>query len=206
MKTIKHLFLILLIISLVIQLQSCYDPIKNTPCADTQYRTRNISQEDLSKVPYTGFDTLYFLNKQGDTCIVRGTGKQFSYEIEDEFGNPACDPTYRYSNQIYSISFIAVKGNLDFKLTQSYFYVIVERGDLYSVDYQASSFRVGLRNDSIVLKGVNYRQIVSFLPSVKLGLGGGFDYTYSLLYNSSYGVLYIKSEKENEEFSIIPKP
>jgi hypothetical protein len=204
MKTIKHLFLILLIISLVIQLQSCYDPIKNTPCADTQYRTRNISQEDLSKVPYTGFDTLYFLNKQGDTCIVRGTGKQFSYEIEDEFGNPACDPTYRYSNQVYDISYVAIRGNLAFRLTQNRYRILVDRGDFYAVSFSSFSGDVGLQNDSLILNGVNYRQIISFLPLLKNKVED-FDYSYSLLYNSNYGVLYIKSEKENEEFSIIPK-
>ncbi|MES2558409.1 MAG: hypothetical protein V4590_01625 [Bacteroidota bacterium] len=43
-----------------------------------------ISADDLSKVPYTGFDTLYFINKLGDTCIVRGTGKKFDTEEKRE--------------------------------------------------------------------------------------------------------------------------
>lgn len=184
------------------------------PCPDMKYETNNLSAGDLDKVPYSGFDTLYFLNKQRDTCIVRGTGKQFSYEIKSPNGNPNCGPDHQYTNQLYTIQFIPMRGNLSFVLTQKYDpqRIYFDMGDSYSVIFDTESNRVGLEYlgspyyiDSLMINGVKYGRITVCLADIKRGVQE-FDTTYKLLYNISHGILFIKSEKENEEFSIIPKP
>ncbi len=194
-------------------LQSCYDPNSNVDCNDTETITRNISTDDLSKVPYTGFDTLYFLNKQGDTCIVRGTGKQYNYEISVENGNPACPPPRRYFNQLYSIQFVPLKGNLAFSLTQKFNpgKVYVDR-QLYNVIFDCESPTIDFRDladsyyiDSLTINSISYNKINIFLTNIRNEIEVS-DTSYRLLYNKPYGVLYIKSAKQNEEFSIIPKP
>jgi hypothetical protein len=209
----KQLSFILMTLSSV-YLCSCYDPNKNTPCPDTQYETHNLSAADLNKVPYTGFDTLYFLNKQGDTCIVRGTGKQFSYEIKNQNGNPACPPNYQYNNQLYNLQFIPIRGNLSFILAHKYDpkRVYIDRGDQYSVKFNSESNAIGLKYpddpyyiDSLLINEHKYGRIIVCLSAIKNRVQE-YDTTYKLLYNMSHGVLFIKSDKENEEFSIISKP
>lgn len=196
-------------------LQSCYDPNSNVDCNDTETITRNISTDDLSKVPYIGFDTLYFLNKQGDTCIVRGTGKQYSYEISYENGNPACPPPRKYFNQLYSIHFVPIKGSFGFVLTQKYNpqRIYIDRHS-YSAVFNWISSSIGnypptpsslFYMDSATINGVVYKKITVFLTDVR-GKISVRDTSYKLFYNKTYGILYIKSSKQNEEFSIIPVP
>jgi hypothetical protein len=213
MNITKQLSFILMTLSSV-YLCSCYDPNKNTPCPDTQYETHNLSAADLNKVPYTGFDTLYFLNKQGDTCIVRGTGKRFSYEIKTQNGNPACPPSDQYTNQLYTIQFIPIRGNLSFSLTQKYEprRIYFDRGDFYLVRFDTESNRIGLEYpewsnyiDSLTINKEKYGRIIVCHSEIKNRVQE-YDTTYKLLYNMSHGVLFIKSDKDNEEFSIISKP
>jgi hypothetical protein len=113
MKSFLNTILVYCACASLFYLQSCYDPNSNVECNDTETQTRNISADDLSKVPYTGFDTLYFLNKHGDTCIVRGTGKQYYNETELESMRAGCPPQ-RTVFGAYKISFISVKGGFDF--------------------------------------------------------------------------------------------
>ncbi len=67
MKFISNAVLACYICTLAFYLQSCYDPNSNVECNDTETITQNISAGDLSKVPCTGFDILYSLDKKGDT-------------------------------------------------------------------------------------------------------------------------------------------
>lgn len=193
-------------------LQSCYDPNSNVDCNDTETITQNISAGDLSKVPYTGFDTLYFLNKQGDTCVVRGTGKQYSYETEYLQGNPACPPSQKYNYQVYRINFIALRGNLEFTIYQNgeVGLIKIEKSNYDTYFYSTASI-IGVKYnnrpyyiDSLILNGSPYGRITVFSSNVA-GEVGVNDTSYKLFYNQPYGILYMKSSKQNEEFSIIPK-
>jgi hypothetical protein len=215
MKPLLNIILVCCAGTSLFYLQSCYDPNSDITCGDTETETRNISAADISKVPYTGFDTLYFLNKKGDTCIVRGTGKQYGYETSYDNGDPACPPPRRYLNQLYTIKFVPVKGNLEFELTQKSYpqRIYIDRYS-YNVKFDWSSSSIGLPPpppsaifyiDSITLNRVLYEKISVFLTEVK-GEIGMPDTSYKLFYNRPYGVLRLKSTKQNEEFSIISKP
>ncbi|MES2560143.1 MAG: hypothetical protein V4590_10405 [Bacteroidota bacterium] len=210
MKFIIHLLASIGVCFGLIQLQSCGDP--SSHCKDPQTYHHNISASDLSKVPYTGFDTLYFIGKAGDTCIVRGTGKKFSSEEKRESSDPGC-PTERIDvNQLYTINFIPIKGNLEFQLSQkqSDYNVTVDRST-YNVIFRFESRGIDREEnnedyiDSLIIKNKVYTRISVFLTAVK-PIGSVRDTTNRLLYNKSYGILYIKSTKQNEEYCLIPKP
>ena len=92
MKTIKaRLVLVAAFIALTF-LSNCN---KTPPCPDSETTTENLPASTLSKVPYSGNDTLYFLNKQGDTCIVKGNGKQYYYIKEALPSSANCPGDYR---------------------------------------------------------------------------------------------------------------
>ena len=70
----KKLFSILLLVMLI---QSCS---KTDPCPKGQENYYNLTDEEKSKIPYTGTDTLVFISDKSDTATLIGKGKSQSYK------------------------------------------------------------------------------------------------------------------------------
>jgi hypothetical protein len=140
MKTINRLILLVITMVSLATLNNCG---KGPVCSDSETTTQDLTASSLSKVPYTGYDTLYFLNKQGDTCIVRGTGKQFYYLTETEIGNPDCPDDYK-KIQGYSILFTSVKGDLFFKLNLEDVFDIKIDVKKYAYYFEYSTDEIGV--------------------------------------------------------------
>ena len=209
MKTKTYsLPLFTLLITTAIYFNSCTPD--ETPVCGTAYNTTvNFTADDLSKVPYTGFDTLYFKDINGDTNIVVGSGKQYYYDkVYKTHGGPACPPDVT-NNQAYKIQFNPIKGDLNFKFIQQRTdWSIVIRKQNYSAYFTEyySLLDLTLPNDkyhfdSLTINGKSYYKVM---------LENGYndydgDTTYQALINKSFGLLSIKSRKENEEYTLLKK-
>ena len=165
-----------------------------TPVCGTAYNTTvNFTADDLSKVPYTGFDTLYFKDINGDTNIVVGSGKQYYYDKEYKtHGGPACPPDVT-NLQAYKIQFNPIKGDLNFKFIQQ------RDGSWFAISKTKYScvfiFEYYLLKDStLVYKGVPISNITDIA-----------DTTYACTFNLKQGILHFKSLKENEEYTLLKK-
>ena len=165
-----------------------------TPICGTAYNTTvNFTADDLSKVPYTGFDTLYFKDINGDTNIVVGSGKQYYYDKEYKtHGGPACPPDVT-NLQAYKIQFNPIKGDLNFKFIQQ------RDGSWFAISKTKYScvfiFEYYLLKDStLVYKGVPISNITDIA-----------DTTYACTFNLKQGILHFKSLKENEEYTLLKK-
>jgi hypothetical protein len=187
----------------------CYDPDdESSGCPNPTSTFYDLSADDLAKVPYTGFDTLYFKDKQGDTAVVAGGGKTFYDDLEYVFnsGGPAClQDTLRY--RAYKIFFRSLRGNLDFTFEQRRlkFSATVSRNKY--LPYYFTAYYPGLGQtsiypdyiDSLTINGVKYGRI---------DIENGYDRpvedtTYRLLINQSHGVLSISSKMHNEEYTLL---
>lgn len=113
-KTTIHLISILLLVILV---QSCS---KTDPCPNGQENYYNLTDEEKSKIPYTGTDTLVFVSDKGDTVTLIGQGKQQTYKRTTSGGNPDCQISYNYDNyERIDYNYLAnnpILNNIDFSL------------------------------------------------------------------------------------------
>ncbi len=93
MKKTIHLTSLLLFVMLS---QSCS---KTDPCPKGQENYYNLTDEEKSKIPYTGTDTLVFISDKGDTATLIGQGKSQSYKRTTSGGSPDCGAgSYVYEN------------------------------------------------------------------------------------------------------------
>jgi hypothetical protein len=189
-------FIIYIAIAYLITFSGC----KRDTCPDivTQHDTLNFTPSELSKVPYTGFDTLYFLNKLGDTCIVRGTGKKWGYETQTEASGIGCGPEKITYYPSCTINFQPVKNDLEFKLTMSRkeWSIIIEWPS-HQKWFYLPFFNTGIPRpespDYIESIAINNKQYTV----VRQGLGYSLnavvaDSTYRILYNIDHGLLQIQ--------------
>ncbi|MES2559205.1 MAG: hypothetical protein V4590_05665, partial [Bacteroidota bacterium] len=129
-----------------------------------------------------------------------------------ESGDPGCPTERIYINQFYTINFISIKGNFEFSLSQyqSDYAIRIDRST-YPIVFVFESGGIDLEAtheyyiDSQNIKNNVYRRISVFLKDTRTQLMS-YDSSYQLLYNKQHGLLYIKSVKQNEEYSLIPKP
>jgi hypothetical protein len=187
------------------------------PCegVTTRNYTETLNQFELEKAPYTGFDTLYFLNKEGDTCITKGTGKQVFVEQRESLNMPGCPPSSITKSNAYKIEFVPIKGNLAFDFIMS-----KQNGSVKVIHkfntranepyFELELFLLGQQNmtwkgftDTLVINSQKYGRVYQALVkqfNVYLG-----DSTYKSYINQSHGVLHLSSVKDNMSFSIIKK-
>lgn len=87
-------------------------------CPPPETYTRDFSPLDKSKVPYSGNDTLVFINSKTDTFSYFGSGKKTSYVISRLEGSPDCEWD-KEANQCDIINFFSPKINDDIIITHS---------------------------------------------------------------------------------------
>lgn len=187
MKKTIQLFSILLLVMLI---QSCS---KTDPCPKGQENYYNLTDEEKSKIPYTGTDTLVFISDKGDTATLIGQGKSQSYKRTTSGGNPDCGAgsyvyenyekvEYNYSNMNSELSSVNYQANV---------YYLDKSGSI-SLKINNASFNdyilSNLNNDSkykdsTLINDIYYKGIM--LKSD--------DNTVNILFNYKYGVLYIKN-------------
>lgn len=209
----NHTFIILIVAFMaLLGLSNCNN---NRQCDDlvTQVETFEFTADELSKVPYTGTDTLYFLSNQGDTCIVQGIGKKCTYNTEVEPNGIGCEQPQNIKNyQTCVINFIPIKGDLEFNLTTSKKErrIIVEwltyRRNFY---FPFSNTGVPIENkdfyiDTLTINNVKYEVIRKDFGFAPFAVNP--DTLTKLLYNKSNGLLLLENKLTNQQYSIIPKP
>ncbi|MES2653960.1 MAG: hypothetical protein V4620_00115 [Bacteroidota bacterium] len=100
MKTL-HLSILFL---LILFSQSCGKVTDGCPQSTNDFY--NLTDEEKSKIPYTGNDTLVFISNQGDTATLIGQGKKQTYKnITVPLGNPDCGGTHSENYEKIEFSF-----------------------------------------------------------------------------------------------------
>lgn len=208
MKTIYITLLLLFAVSAPLLFTSCTKiDCSGTPPSETTHH--RLEPNELQKVPYSGSDTLYFLTKQGDTCIVRGTGKRhYENQTSHLAGTLDCGPTDYDIYQAYNISYTPVMGGMELVLTQEKkeetITIDLKNGPSFSFRYERMDNKDDAgRIDSLEINHIMYYDVY---PSYIYDNLGNQDNNYKALFNKSEGILYLKSDKDNIEFSIVKKP
>ncbi len=188
------------------------------PCegVTTRIYTETLSQFELDKVPYTGFDTLYFLNKEGDTCITKGTGKKYFVEQRESLNMPGCPPSSITKSNAYKIEFVPIKGNLAFDFIMSKKESCISVIHKFNTRSNEPYFKLALYligqvstteqnyTDTMMINNQKYGRV--YKMSVKQFNANLEDSSYKAYANQSHGVLHLSSVKDNMSFSIIKKP
>ncbi|MFY8190131.1 MAG: hypothetical protein ACOVK9_04135 [Bacteroidia bacterium] len=184
----------------------------DTPCDNKDYHY-NLSEEDKSKVPYTGYDTLVFVSNTNDTAVCIGQGKK-QYYLRTVIPNytinnctiPSTDNyeayNYKFSSNnskfdieinAYRKSGIGLSGSYSIQIeyNASINYILL----LYQIgEKQAYNFR-----DSVLINGKWYRDIsISFIDSKK-------QFTPKLFYNKEFGILKIQNSDSTEFWELHSK-
>lgn len=211
MRTILGYTAALLSITALALLISC----KRDPCAGyspTEYTTINLTADEQSKVPYTGYDTLYFLTNTGDTCIVRGTGKQYFYETVLEKSEPVCPPVESRNYQAYKLHYYPLRGKLDFVIEQhssiDFGQVLLIRLKDADGVFRVGSDRIGVIpdwNDSYYIDSLEINQKTFRTIRIMESNISRFqkDSNVYILYNKQYGILKFENRILNEVFTIL---
>lgn len=204
-----RIYIHVLLVAFLFSLYSCGP--KDPDCMNTQYETVNLTSGDEAKIPYTGYDTLHFLSKQGDTCILRGTGKQYFYEDVNETSIPVCPPTRTTHYQGFSINFIAIKGDLHFNIKVHSSVATLEVNTISNFDnnvlFAASYNQIGtvqtfLYHDSLEIAGTYYYKVFK-MSSIIEGIPNAYDPSNIALINNQLGILYLANTTNSTEYSFI---
>jgi hypothetical protein len=177
-----------------------------TGCDEAVKKYRQVTADVYGKLPYTGTDTLYFLDQNMDTSIVVGQGKVAYYEESKEEYIPDCFNTLL--SESFRIHFTPVKGKLSFEIYQrANEKNIAVKELLLPVNFFINYVNIGqpniLNKDSVTINGAVYRNVaVAAGTSINLHIR---DESYTCYYNLPYGVLMMKSEKENIEYTLLRK-
>lgn len=187
MKKTIQLFSILLLVMLI---QSCS---KTDPCPKGQENYYNLTDEEKSKIPYTGTDTLVFISDKGDTATLIGQGKSQSYKRTTSGGNPDCQISYNYDNyELLTYSYLGT--NLDLKNIQfvarrfnsKYIYM-----SYYDCDINAMfKFNYGIYESHDT---VNYKDTILYRNSIIkcLKLSSYTDSTTNYYFNNLFGIVKV---------------
>lgn len=191
-----------LILALVLLTTFC--ACNDDACDKLTNQVNTISNDAFGKLPYIGTDTLYFVDELNDTSIVVGQGKNFFYEETSKPVTPVC--FHKILDQAFNISYKPIKGNLAFDIYQkANGNNIVLKVPTFPVHFYIDYLTVGtyspLNLDSANLAGVWYKNVsTATAKDVTFNI---IDDTYTCYYNQPYGVLLIKSKKENKTYSFI---
>lgn len=176
----------------------------NNTCDKLTNEVNNMSNDAFGKLPYTGTDTLCFVDELNDTSLVVGQGKNLFYEETSKPVTPVC--FHKILDQAFKISYKPIKGNLAFDVYQkANGKNIVLTVPTFPVHYYIDYLTVGtyshLNLDSANVAGVWYKNVsTATAKDVTFNI---IDDTYTCHYNQPYGVLLIKSKKENKTYSLI---
>jgi len=149
-KAASILFFALLFTS-AIYFNSCKRD-ESEACGQATTKTTNLTSYDLTKMPYTGTDTLFFLDQYGDTNIVVGGGKKYYTEpIYIGNGGPACPPSVN-NCQTCRIDFNHIKGDLSFSiaLRKNNEYVEITKSN-YNTTYYDRFVEIGADINTVIL-------------------------------------------------------
>ncbi len=185
---------LLLIISLLLLLFKACKP--NEKCVDGNY-FKNLSENNLSKVPYKDYSVLTFIDKKTkDTLIFTGQGFQYGFGKYVEQGE--CPQTTNL--QYRSLSFINNK-NAD-KITIINQFIGLTTSEI-SFNYKINSKNLSPSNfnepfayDSLLLEGFYYKNVLDFTnlkSTVDLGL----------LYTSKEGIVQLIYPPTNDTLNLI---
>lgn len=175
---------------------------KDKVCDELAEKVTTISNDAFGKLPYSGTDTLTFVDEKNDTSIVVGQGKAMYYEETSQKVTPDCFD--KVLDQAFKISFKPIKGTLFFDVYQkANGKNIVLTVPTFPVHFYINYLTIGeqspLNKDSVSVGGVCYKN-VSTAKDVTFNI---IDDTYTCYYNQPFGVLYIKSIKENKVYSLL---
>lgn len=196
MNKLKLLFTIVVLITFF----ACSDKT----CDKLTNQVNNISNDAFGKLPYTGTDTLCFVDDLNDTSLLVGQGKNLFYEETSKPVTPVC--FHKILDQAFKISYKPIKGNLAFDIYQkANGNNIVLSVPTFPVHYYINYLTVGtyspLNLDSVNVAGVWYKNVsTATAKDVTFNI---IDDTYTCYYNQPYGVLLIKSKKENKMYSLV---
>ncbi|MES2382537.1 MAG: hypothetical protein V4538_15930 [Bacteroidota bacterium] len=188
MKTIYLSVLLLLILFW----QSCGKETDGCPPSTNDFY--NLTDEEKSKILYTGSDTLVFISNQGDTATLIGQSKKQTYKnITLPLGNPDCGGTNSKNYEQIKYDFTSSNTKL------SEINLLIRRDD---DEYQYSCYYDWLLNkqnkvgvDALALNDTNYYNDIVVLKSIPIKCfrirGGGADSTTYIFYNNKLGVVKI---------------
>jgi hypothetical protein len=188
-------------------LESCK---KKDTCPEDSHCPYYVTASDKARIPYRtdGLDTLIYTSNTGDTALLLGTGikNDFAYHIYEQ--SMVCQ-SVDYND--YEIIFFTFKGShpdlpsltchyqYSFFTPQGQGYIArsfckypVQRGNSYRYDTDNLNDTT-LYSDSLILNGSLYRgtTIVGRGPEANIRDG-----SLTILYNSKYGVLRIKTHNQ----------
>lgn len=182
-----------------------FSSCKENACDQLVKEVTTISNDAFGKLPYTGFDTLVFVDESADTSMLIGQGKVMYYEETTKPVTPTC--LTPILDQAFKISFRPIKGNLSFDVYQkSNGKNIVLTVPVLPVHFYINYLTVGdqspLNIDSLTISGFTYKNVSK--ATAKDVTFNIIDDTYTAYYNLPYGVIYVKSSKEGKTYWRIP--
>ncbi|MDP3929199.1 MAG: hypothetical protein Q8R57_09265 [Bacteroidota bacterium] len=179
----------------------------DTPCDNKDYHY-NLSEEDKSKVPYTGYDTLVFISNTNDTAVCIGQGKKQYYlrTVIPNYTINNCSIPSTDNYEAYNYKFSSNNSKFNIEMNQYrkdeygsesiYFYF----NNIFFILY---STRVGNPNsnnfiDSILIQN-NWYKSVSLTSKY-------FNPLYDkLFYNQEFGILKIQNSDSTEIWELLTK-
>lgn len=171
------------------QLYSC-QPNESCPERETKYSQYYISEDDKSKTPFTGTDTLVYISNEGDTAILYGQGKKaFIEEVAQKTSaDPGC-PHYDY-NYFENIEFFYKGSNPELNLI-----FIDFNASVYSPIQTNADFFVNSRKYSgylgFINNNANYSDSLKLLDNtIYYGIDAG------IFYNCKYGLLRVTTDHD----------
>ena len=150
-----------------------------------------LSEEDKSKVPFKGNDTLVYYSDAGDTAILYGQEKKEGYNwAMGGDGDFDCPRTYNHYYESNEYSYIGNDSGL-FQIKYNLFIYEFDSGS--GIHYVLNTFEYGFA-PSFINSPSNYKD--SILIKGNYFKGSKFIYLNSVtfLYNYKYGFLQIKFE------------
>jgi hypothetical protein len=184
----------------------------DTPCDNKDYHY-NLSEEDKSKVPYTGYDTLVFVSNTNDTAVCIGQGKKQFYlrTVIPNYtiNNCSIPSTDNYEAYNYKFSSNNSKFKIDVNLYRdSKAGIGLIPKTLEAVFNDVSGFvfylddigKIRKKNyfDSLEIKNYSYKNVYisfqNFMPDL-----------YKMYYNQEFGVLKIQNRDSTEVWELLTK-
>ncbi len=179
---------LLSLIFIIMLTQSCS---KDTSCGNTNdiVNNYNISDDDKSKIPFKGNDTLIYISDAGDTATLIGTGKKVYIDQvrKDISGNADC-PKYNLDNK-ETIGIEYYGDNTELNRIKYKIYGNQERTEIEFTfnTYYGITYPYNLNSPIFYTDSVNIGN--KFYLGRPLGLSSS---NYKALYNFNYGFLKIQ--------------
>ena len=130
----KTLMIILILFNTSVLFQNCK---RDSSCEYTQTTQINydLKETNKSRIPYTGFDTISFINDLGDTATLYGKGKS-NYYITHTSGlsNADCGfPQFKYNYENIDYIFSGINTNFNNLRFSAYMYDKIASPQLNSI-------------------------------------------------------------------------